>query len=90
MVTGESHYVGGVRNRLKVIERSARAYVEVDGDRLLMYVPDGTDAEMRSKIAGDWYRKQLRLAIPPLIGRWEPVIGREVPEATPNEPAAPS
>src|SRR3546814_9283945 len=42
MVTGESHYVWGTRHRLKVLERPGRAHIEVDGDRLLLYVPEGT------------------------------------------------
>src|SRR6266576_1607987 len=79
MVTGESHYVWGVRHRLKVIERPGRAHVELDGNRLLLYVPAGTDTAMRIKLLQDWQRKQLRLAVPQLIARWEPVIGREVP-----------
>ncbi len=41
MVTGESHYVWGKRLRLKVIERPGRAHVELDGDRLLLYMPGG-------------------------------------------------
>jgi predicted metal-dependent hydrolase len=79
MVTGESHYVWGVRNRLKVIERPGRAHVEVDGDRLLMYIPEGADTETRAEMLQDWYRKQLRLEIPQVIARWEPVVGRQVP-----------
>jgi predicted metal-dependent hydrolase len=79
MVTGESHFVWGNRHRLKIIERPGRAHVEVDGDRLLMYVPEGTGTDARIKLLQDWQRKQLRLAIQPLIARWEPIIGREVP-----------
>jgi len=79
MVTGESHFVWGVRIRLKVIERPGRAHVEVDGDRLLLYVPDGTDVDARLKLLQDWQRKQLRLAVPPLLERWEPTIGHQVP-----------
>jgi predicted metal-dependent hydrolase len=79
MVTGESHYVWGVRHRLKVIERPGRAHVEVDGQRLLMYVPEDTDTDTRSKLLQDWQRKQLRLAVPALIARWEPIIGTKVP-----------
>src|SRR5215470_357623 len=41
MVSGEAHYVWGVRHRLKVIERPGRPHVEVDGDRLLLYIPEG-------------------------------------------------
>jgi predicted metal-dependent hydrolase len=44
-----------------------------------MYVPEGTDADTRSKLLQDWQRKQLRHAVPTLIARWEPIIGREVP-----------
>ena len=45
MVTGESHYVWGRATASRSIERPGRAHVEVDGDRLLLYVPAGTDAD---------------------------------------------
>jgi predicted metal-dependent hydrolase len=79
MVTGESHYVWGIRHRLKVIERPGRAHVEVDGQRLLLYVPENTDTDNRLKLLQDWQRKQLRLAVPSLIARWEPVLDVSVP-----------
>ena len=44
MVTGESHYVWGVRTRLKVVEDQGRARVETGGGRLLLHVPAGSDA----------------------------------------------
>ena len=50
MVTGESHYVWGSRLRLRVIERPGRAHVEVDHDRLLLYMPEGSDQEARAKV----------------------------------------
>lgn len=61
------------------MERPGRAHLEVDGDRLLLYVPEGTDVDARLKLLQDWQRKQLQLAVPPLLARWQPVIGREVP-----------
>jgi predicted metal-dependent hydrolase len=79
MVTGESHYVWGVRCRLKVVQRPGRAHVEVDGERLLLYVPDDADTEARLKLLQDWQRAQLRATIPALIETWEPAIGRTVP-----------
>lgn len=79
MVTGESHYVWGVRMRLKVIERPGRAHVEVDGGRLLLYVAPSTSTEKRLQVFEQWQRHQLRERIPVLIARWEHVIGREVP-----------
>ena len=65
MVTGESHYVWGIRHRLKVIERPGRAHVELDGDRLLLYVPAGTDADERREAARPLVpRAAARSAIP--------------------------
>jgi predicted metal-dependent hydrolase len=80
MVSGETHYVWGVPRRLRVIERPGRAHVELDGERLLLYVPEGTDAEARGKLLQSWQRAELRAAIAPLIAAWEPVIERRVPE----------
>jgi predicted metal-dependent hydrolase len=79
MVTGESHYVSGVRRRLRVIERPGRPGIELDGERLLLCVPRGTDRQARLKLLRDWQRVQLRAAIPGLIEKWAPTIGRAVP-----------
>lgn len=78
MVSGESHYVWGRRLRLRVIERPGRAHVEVDGDRLLLYMPEGSGADARTKVLERWQRSELRRAVPPLIERWEPMIDRSV------------
>jgi predicted metal-dependent hydrolase len=79
MITGESHYLWGVRHRLKVIERPGRGHVETDRDRLLLYVPQGTDVQARLKLLQDWQRRQLRAEIPALIAKREPALGRQVP-----------
>jgi predicted metal-dependent hydrolase len=78
MVTGESHYMWGRRLRLRVVERPGRPHVEVDGDRLVLYVPPGTDTETRIKVLQRWQREQLRHEIDALIEKWEPKIGRQV------------
>jgi predicted metal-dependent hydrolase len=82
MVTGESHYVWGSRYRLKVIERPGRAHVEIDGDRLLLYVTAGTATEKRRELLDRWYREQLREAIPDVIAKWEPTLDVTVPRWT--------
>lgn len=79
MITGESHYIWGLRHRLKVIERHGRSHFEVDGERLLLYVPSGTTTERRRALLDHWYREQLRRAIPDLIAKWEPRLGVAVP-----------
>ncbi len=79
MVTGESHYVWGVRERLKVVERPGRAHIESDGERLLLYAPADTGTEARRQILERWYREQLRERIPGVVACWEQAIGRQVP-----------
>ncbi|KHJ74243.1 M48 family metallopeptidase [Rhodococcus sp. Chr-9] len=82
MVTGESHYVWGIRRRLKVVERPGRAHFEVDGERLVLYVPADTSAEKRRAYLDKWYRDQLCQAIPDLIAKWEQSLDVTVPKWT--------
>ena len=79
MVTGESHYVWGNRLRLKVVERSGRPHIEVDGNRLLLYVRPEDSAEQRRALLDQWHRDQLRQALPELISEWEERLELSVP-----------
>lgn len=79
MITGESHYVWGVRRRLKVIERPGRAHIEIEGDRLVLWVSAGTPSGKRRDLLDAWYREQLRHAIPDLIAVWESKLDVNVP-----------
>src|SRR5207249_1696153 len=79
MVSGESHYVWGVRHRLRVVERPGQPHVEVDGERLLLYVPDGMHTAARLAVLERWQRAQLRQRIPAIVAQWEPTVGRTVP-----------
>jgi predicted metal-dependent hydrolase len=80
MVVGESHYVWGVRRRLKVVERPGRAHIEIDGDRLILYLPAGRSVEERLKALDSWYRGQLRQTIPDLLAKWESKLDVQVPD----------
>ncbi len=82
MVAGESHYVWGDRYRLKLVERGGHPHVELDGERLVLYLPEGTSPEQRRELLGRWYRARLREAVPSVIARWEPTIGVQVPRWT--------
>jgi predicted metal-dependent hydrolase len=82
MVTGESHYVWGVRHRLKVVERPGRPHIETDGDRLVLYVPAGTDEDRRRAHLDHWYRDQLKHVVPDLIVKWQTRLDVIVPRWT--------
>lgn len=78
MVTGESHYVWGRRTRLRVVERPGRAQVELDGQRLVLYVPEGVDERARRENLNDWYRQELRTRAAQYLDRWELIVGQPV------------
>lgn len=76
MVSGESHYVWGRRYRLHVIETSGRQTISIAHQRMLeLRVQPGTGQQKRCILLHRWYRRQLRAAIPPLIAKWEPILG---------------
>lgn len=79
LVTGESHYVWGQRLRLTVMERPGRPSVSVDGGRLCLGVPAGTELQGRERVLQEWYRTELRARAGELVERWAPMVGRPVP-----------
>ena len=76
MVNGESHYFLGQRYRLRVHEHEAPARVAVRGIASLdLFVRPGASTEQREAVLLHWYREQLRALIPPLLEKWQPILG---------------
>lgn len=67
----ESHYVWGKRYLLKVIEKDAPPEVELKHNRLLLQTRAGTGEQKKQDLLEEWYRAQLREAVPALIAKWE-------------------
>lgn len=74
----ESHVLWGRRYLLKLVEKDAAPLVEVRHKRLVLQIRPGTKAEYRAEILESWYREQLKQAVPPLIAKWEPLLGVRV------------
>jgi len=70
----ESHYVWGKRYLLKLIEKDAAPEVELRHSQLVLHVRPGTTEDKKQAILDEWYRAQLKAAVPPLIARWEPLL----------------
>jgi len=70
MVAGESHYVWGRRYRLRVVERPGRTHLEIDGDRLILYAPKGSEEAERQSVLERWKRAEVRRAAPDLFAKW--------------------
>ncbi|MGD8731582.1 MAG: SprT family zinc-dependent metalloprotease, partial [Anaerolineales bacterium] len=80
-VSGERHAFMGEVYQLDVIQHDAAPSIEIQADdKILLRVRRGSSREKREKVLREWYRAELKKLIPPLIARWEPVIGVEVAE----------
>ncbi len=74
----ESHYVWGKRYLLKILEVNEAPSVELKHNKIILRVRPETDDKKKQAIIDAWYREQLKKAVPPLIARWEPLLGVKV------------
>ncbi|MCK4304334.1 MAG: M48 family metallopeptidase [Candidatus Eisenbacteria sp.] len=73
-VDRESHYVWGKRYLLTVSESDKRPSIELKHSRMLLQVRPRTDEDKRQALVEEWYREQIKTAVPPLLTRWEPLL----------------
>lgn len=71
----ESHYVWGRRYLLKIVEQDARPSIDLTHRHLRLQLRPGADIDKREQLLADWYRDQLKQAVPELLARWQPRIG---------------
>lgn len=76
MVSGETHYVWGERLRLDS-SGHGRSNVRLDGKTLRLTTPADYSDDQRRAVLDKWYRKELKTAVPPLLEKWQPIIGEE-------------
>lgn len=74
----ESHYLWGRRYLLKVIEKDAAPEVELKYNQLLLQTRPVASEERKQAILDEWYRAQLKGAVPPLVAKWEPLMNVKV------------
>ena len=76
----ESHYLWGKRYLLKIIERNAPSAVDVQHSAIHLYIRPDASQEKKQFTLDEWYRKQLKVALPDLIALWEKRVGVRVNE----------
>lgn len=85
-VSGENHYLFGVRYRLRVIYiTNGSNSIEIHGGIMTMRVRKCTSVERREELVSEWYREQLKAYIGPIVDRWtqkldEPNVSWQIKE----------
>lgn len=77
-VDRESHYVWGKRYLLTVTESDGPPSIELMHSRMRLRVRPRTDEGKRQALVEEWYRERLKEAVPPLLARWQPLLGVRV------------
>jgi predicted metal-dependent hydrolase len=75
----DSYYVWGQRYLLTVIEHDAPPHLVLNHSEMRLHVrPALVVAEKRQRVIEAWYREQLKIAVPPLIEKWQPIMNVNV------------
>ncbi len=74
----ESHYVWGKRYLLSVSERDEPPSVILKQTKMHLAVRPGTTIGKRHAIMEAWYREQVKLAVPDLLTKWQPILGVKI------------
>lgn len=74
----ESHYFMGQRYLLNVIEHRAAAKVVLRNKTFIdLYIRPETSIQKRDEIMNEWYRAELKKLIPPILHKYEKLLGVE-------------
>lgn len=71
----ESHYLWGKRYLLQVLEMDAAPRVQLNSGKMLLRVRPRASEDKKQAIVAQFYREQIKAAVPSLLARWVPVLG---------------
>jgi hypothetical protein len=71
----ESHYLWGKRYLLELSFADAAPVVSLTPRKLKLQVRPGADQARCEEALDSWYRQQVRVALPGLLSKWEPLLG---------------
>jgi len=74
----ESHFVWGKRHLLTVTENNSAPEVDLKRNILFLRIRHEASADKKQAALEAWYREQLKAAIPPLIAKWDSLLGVKV------------
>lgn len=71
----ESHYVWGKRYLLKIEAHDAAPVVELKHSKMILRIRPVASKEKKQEVLEAWYREQIKSALPPLLVKWERLMG---------------
>jgi predicted metal-dependent hydrolase len=74
----ESHYLWGKRYLLQVLEMDAAPGVQLGHGKMILRVRPRANENKKREIVAQFYREQIRAAVPTIIARWASVMGATV------------
>jgi predicted metal-dependent hydrolase len=74
----ESHYLWGKRYLLKLVPTDAAPSIELKHTKLMLHIRPDATTERKEAVLDEWYREQLKAALPALLAKWQRVLGVEV------------
>jgi predicted metal-dependent hydrolase len=74
----ESHYVWGRRYLLTLVDHDGPPKIELRHSRMYLHARPNLDEARRQGAVDDWYRAQLKEAIPTLLAKWQKLMGVKV------------
>lgn len=81
IVSGETHYFQGRAYRLRVEEGGRFPRVDIRNRSTLVFQAGKHGASVhRDQVLQEWYRDRLKELVPPLLEKWQPILGVEVEE----------
>ena len=79
---GEKHYLWGKEYTLQLIKNDTVKQVLIDEEKSILYLPIAkrSTIEKRKKTLDEFYRNQMKIAIPPVLDKCTKIVGK-----TPSE-----
>lgn len=77
-LNGEIHHIWGQPYSLELIHQHGRPKIELDNNRLLMYIRRGTELQKKQALFEKWRNDLIRSLTPRLVEKWEPILGVKI------------
>lgn len=65
---------------VKIEYKTGRNKIEMTGEGLIARISPGISEQEKIKLLDNWYRSELKKIIPPLLEKWQPIVGKQVDE----------